>query len=161
MNGYVINWHGPYDDYNLYDNKVKNCLYLITGKRKYERNESILYCGITTRTVFDRVNDLNHKSWTVTRNIQYWIGIIEYSRKPSKHLLTKLEHIIINFWKPIGNTQNVNNLPKTKLVLINQWRKIDGKLRVKNVFEAQKLDDIIFFNGNQWIVSEKTKMKLL
>lgn len=157
MNGYVIKWFGPFDDRNLSHNSQRNCLYLITGKTRFQRTPSILYCGITTRTVSERVNDKNHKSWKVVRDLQYWVGIVEYSRKPSEYLLRKLEHILIFRLQTQENSQNKNSLPKRKLILVNQWFSIDGKPRRKQFHIAQELSDLIFFNETEWFICNTLK----
>jgi len=158
MNGYLVKWYGPYDDDTLVQNDTKNCLYLITGKKKHQRNQSILYCGITKRTVSDRVNDKNHKSWNVVREIQYWVGVVDYSRKPSEYLLRKLEHILIYFLKTEENSQNKDSLPKRRMILVNQWYRPDGIRRKNQIHEAQKLQDLIFFSENEWLICNTLKI---
>ena len=155
MRAYVINWYGPYSYENLRQNKHKNVLYLIAGRKKM--NGLIYsYCGITTTTVFRRINfDPNHKSWKLKSDKEFWIGVIDRSIKPSKSLLETLEHVIINFWKPELNKNKKIKLPKNRIVIINQWLNPKGDIRFNKKYFTQKLEDLIFFNGNEWIVSNK------
>lgn len=42
-----VNWRGPFSLEEVCETDLGGGLYLLTGKRPYERNEQIQYCGIT------------------------------------------------------------------------------------------------------------------
>ncbi|MFN4000473.1 hypothetical protein [Algoriphagus sp.] len=154
MRAYVINWQGPYNYDNLNQNKHKNVLYLITGKKKIN-GLIYYYCGITTSTVYKRINDPYHKNWGVKSGKEFWVGVIERKNKPSRSLLEALENVIINFWQPQLNKNKLNLKPKKRIVIINQWLNLDGEFRVNKKYFAQEINDFIFYNGDEWRVSNK------
>lgn len=165
MNAYVINWYGPYDDTTIKEVEFSRCLYMITGYsnkdlKKINKGETtdiqktILYSGITMRKVRKRMNDGKHKHWSLESEPDFWIGKVEIATT-SRYLLEKIEHIIINFWSPKLNSRKKLTQPKHKLVLVNQWRFPDKTTRVIKYHVAQKLPDLIFFNGEEWYCSEK------
>jgi hypothetical protein len=154
MRAYVINWHGPYSYDNLNQNKRKNVLYLITGKKK-SNGLIYTYCGITSSTVFKRINDPNHKNWGMKSNKEFWVGVIERKNKPSRSLLEMLENVIINFWQPEFNKNKLNLLPKNRIVIINQWLNLEGNFRANKKHSAQEIPDFIFYNGKEWRFSNK------
>lgn len=155
MRAYVINWHGPYSYDNLNQNKHKNVLYLITGKKKSD-GLIYTYCGITSSTVLKRINnDPYHKKWEMKSGVELWVGVIERKNKPSRSLLETLENVIINFWQPELNKNKLNLRPKSRIVLINQWLDLQGNYRANKKYSAQKINDFIFYNGEEWRVSNK------
>lgn len=156
MRAYVINWYGPYSYENLNQNKHKNVLYLIAGKLKRD-GLIYTYCGITNGTAFKRINNLSHKSWSLKSNVEYWVGVVERKNKPSRSLLETLENVIINFWKPELNERKVWLRPKNRIVIINQWLNTSGEIRINKNHIIQDLNDFIFYNGRDWIVSKKAR----
>ena len=56
MKTIILNWFGPKSfEEVLADRQSGNGLYLVTGKRPYERISKIQYCGITERGFAQRL----------------------------------------------------------------------------------------------------------
>jgi hypothetical protein len=149
MKTIILNWYGPYVGSSLGSEKdFGNGLYLITGKRPYERNQIIQYCGITKNSFYSRFLG-HHKKEEVTRNRFYWLAEIIYPKRTSRKLLEITETIIIYFWQPPLNERKKISLPEPTTV-INRWFTIKGKTRVNQMQIYKDLSDVISWDGENW-----------
>lgn len=154
MKTYVIQWNGPYDDSSIFNVDDGIGLYLITGYKKFERNNSIQYCGITEQNFKTRLTNGHHKSASITREREYWIGRIKSDRPISRFDLELTESLLIYFWQPALNEKKRKNPPEPT-VIINRWYSTSGLLRKRIIHEAQKLHDVIYWDLDYWHLSEK------
>ncbi len=157
MNSYVIEWSGPYDDDEISDVDESKGLYLITGFQKFKRTHAIQYCGITERNFKKRFNDVEHKKEFVTRERKYWLGKILSNTTVLRNDLELVEGLIIYFWQPELNVLK-KSTPPNPTVIINRWYDKDGNLRRRIMYEAQRLHDVIFWDGESWHLSDSLKV---
>lgn len=157
MNSFVIEWSGPYDDDEISDINESNGLYLITGFQKFKRNHVIQYCGITERNFRKRFNDLDHKKELVTRERKYWLGNIRSNTTIVRKDLELVESLIVFFWQPELNVHK-KRTPPSPTVIINRWYNKEKNLRRKIMYEAQRLHDVIFWDGESLHLSDSLKV---
>ena len=158
MNTYIIKWRGPFNDNELLNNDESHGLYLITGFQKYKRTENIQYCGITERKFFQRLNDVEHKKGLVPRERQFWLGKIISNSEVMRSDLEKVESLIIYFLQIELNVLKKVNAPKPTAI-INRWYDKEGNLRKNIRHEAQKLEDVIMWDGELWHFSNRLKIQ--
>ena len=156
-NIFVIEWKGPYIDIEqIKDEDFENSFYLITGRKSLREELSIQYCGISkSRSVFKRLMDRDHKHNIIKKDKQIWIG--QFSNK--KHNLYKWielsESLIIYYWGPRLNYNKKKRPPKQPIGIINRWQKINGDYRRNIAHSAQKLDDVIIYDGEFFWATNK------
>ncbi len=156
MKLYIVNWQGPYNDETLRDNPDSLGLYLITGFQKHERNKSIQYCGITKSLVRNRIINGHHKKDKITREREYWIGKVISTTKVNRRDLEIIESLIVYFWKPELNDRKKYRCPSPTVVL-SRWHNRKGELRLKVRYEGQRLQDVIYWDGEHWHLSNSLK----
>jgi hypothetical protein len=156
MKLYIVNWFGPYTDENIKSCDISLGLYLITGKQKHERSKSIQYCGIAKLAVHKRISNGHHKKELITRERQYWIGQVVSTNKLTRADLEIIEDLIIYFWQPKLNEKKKFKFPSPTVVL-NRWFNTDKVLRHKIKYEGQKLNDVIYWDGKHWHLSNSLK----
>jgi hypothetical protein len=149
MKTIILDWYGPYSDSSLKNEKeFGNGLYLITGKRPYERNQIIQYCGITESSFYSRFLK-HHKKEEVSRNRSYWLAEIFYPKRINRKALELAEKIVIYFWQPPLNERKRLYLPEPTTV-INRWFTIGGKPRINQIQIYKDLSDVISWDGENW-----------
>ncbi|GAB7215884.1 hypothetical protein OS42_24950 [Dickeya oryzae] len=145
----IIDWSGPYVYADIQENpEWGNGLYLVTGKRKYEREATIQYCGITEGSYVGRFKS-HHKAFEVTREQEFWLGSVVYPDDASRHFLEIAESIIIYFWQPELNEKK-RAYPPRPITLVNKWFKQDGSPRVRQHTLCKDLSDVISWDGELW-----------
>ncbi|MDK9716247.1 MAG: hypothetical protein OEL86_19400 [Sulfuritalea sp.] len=150
MKTVILNWYGPYNDSSLSNEKEFGYgLYLITGKKKSQRESVIQYCGITERSFRSRFLDANHKKNEVTREREYWLAEVDYPKRISRSTLEITEKLIIYFWQPTLNERKVLSIPDPTTV-INRWYKPDGEPRIRQKSIYKDLSDVISWDGAHW-----------
>jgi len=157
MKTYIINWQGPYEDEDLNTIDDNSGLYLITGYQKHKKTELIQYCGITEQNFATRLNNNHHKKELITRDRKFWIGKIKSDKKITRDDLEIVEKLIIYFWQPILNEKKKYSLP-SPTVVINRWYYTNGVIRKRIKHEAQKLHDVIFWDGTDWHLSDRLRL---
>lgn len=149
MKTYVVNWHGPFTDEEVENFNDAFGLYLITGKLKSQKIGDIQYCGITERNLCDRLKR-HHKKSLVSRDRQYWLGQIESSsRRLQRKDLELVESLVIYFWQVELNERKRKRAPE-RVVIVNRWFNKDGILRMRKTHIGQHLNDVIFWDGEEW-----------
>jgi len=145
----MLNWYGPYTDDDLPGlGNWGMGLYLITGKRKYQRKAAIQYCGYTTQPFAARLTN-HHKAPLVTRERRYWLSEIAFPRKITDGILRRAESIIIYFWEPPLNEMGIFTAPEPTTI-ISRWFKPDGSPRLRQMNTYKDLDDVISWDGSYW-----------
>lgn len=144
-----IHWHGPYTIDNVKDSKPYSGIYLFAGKRKYQREAEIQYCGITENAFYRRFAD-HHKINLVTRECEIWLGEAVYPEQLSREHLEAAEALIIYFWQPELNDKKRANPPTNAITVISHWLKRDGKPRMKQKAIYKNLDDVLCWDGKYW-----------
>lgn len=148
MKTYIVKWYGPFADEEVEQINFSNGLYLITGFQKGKRIKDIQYCGITEVVLAKRLAR-HHKKELVTREREYWLGQVVTDMLPMRQDLELIESLIIYFWQPQLNEQKRKNAP-AQTVVINRWYDKAGNLRRRSQHQAQQLDDVIFWDGEDW-----------
>jgi hypothetical protein len=143
-----VHWHGPYSLDEAGESERGNGLYLFTGKRSYERNEQIQYCGITEGLYKNRFKQ-HHKLFEITRELGIWLGEIVYPQDPTRTHLEIAESIIVYFWQPNLNERKKVYPPKPT-ALISHWFKPDGAPRFNQLSIYADLHDVLCWDGELW-----------
>lgn len=144
-----INWHGPYDIHNVKDSKPYSGIYLLAGKRKYQRESEIQYCGITENAFYRRFAN-HHTINEITREREIWLGELVYPEQWSREHLEAAEALIIYFWQPELNDKKKVNAPQKAITVISHWLKRDGRPRMKQRAIYKDLDDVLSWDGRYW-----------
>jgi hypothetical protein len=145
-----INWYGPFEDVSDIDVDKGGGLYMITGKRKYQRSDpEIQYIGITTTTYKTRFAN-HHKFNLVNRECCIWLGKIDYPKEYSTEHLKMAESIMVYFWQPELNEKLKANPPSQPTNVISHWFRKNGKVRRKKKSIYKKLPDVICWDGSHW-----------
>lgn len=148
MKTYIVKWYGPFTDEEVEQHSFANGLYLITGLQKGKRIKDIQYCGITEGVLAKRLTR-HHKKDLITREREYWLGKVETDMLLLRQDLELIESLIIYFWQPQLNEQKRKNAP-AQTVVINRWYDKVGNLRRRSQHQAQQLNDVIFWDGEDW-----------
>jgi len=149
MRTFIINWYGAYSFEEIEQDKdFGNGIYLITGKRKHQRNSEIQYCGITEDSFYNRIKT-HHKKDFVFREQKFWLGEFLYPKKINRSVLETAEKIIIYFWLPKLNQQKTVSPPEPTTVL-NFWFKKDRTLRRNQLSIYRDLYDVLSWDGDFW-----------
>ena len=143
----VINWHGPVapeevDDYH------EGGLYVITGYKRYERNDQIQYIGITERNFSSRL-DRHHKINKVTRDRRIWVGQIVYPTEPSRTKLERAEGMLIYALQPDLNERKKVTLPRPAVV-VSHWFNAKGVPRLNRQGIFSDFPDVISWDSEHW-----------
>ncbi len=144
----LIQWRGPFTIDEVINQDSGNGIYLLVGKQKYERETSIQYCGITEGNFGVRLAK-HHKLPEINRDLEIWLGNIEY---PSAHTRTHLEtaeSIIVYFWQPSLNERKKFNPPRPTTV-ISHWFKKNGDIRFNQMNIYKGLHDVLCWDGYYW-----------
>jgi len=145
-----INWYGPYMQEQVDAIEDGNGLYLLTGKRKYQRDDpKIQYFGITERPFRERLNNYHHKLSEITKELEIWLGYIEYPTEYSRAHLEMAETILVYFWQPELNERKKINIP-SPITIVSHWFKPDGNARINQRSIYRDLPDVISWDGYHW-----------
>ncbi|NIC06554.1 hypothetical protein [Billgrantia bachuensis] len=142
-----LHWRGPYLLEEVCRSDIGNGLYLLTGKRKYERNEQIQYCGITESLYKNRFKQ-HHKIFEITRDLGVWLGEVVYPQEHS-YSLEIAESIIVYFWQPNLNERK-RIYPPRPTALLSHWFKNDGAPRYNQLSIYADLHDVLCWDGELW-----------
>ena len=144
-----IHWRGPYSYQEVEMLNDGNGLYLFAGKKKYQREESFIqYCGITEGLYRNRFKN-HHKLFEINRELEIWLGDINYPTEHSRMHLETAESIIVYFWQPTLNDRKRFN-PPYPTTIISHWFKKDGQPRFNQKRIYKYLSDVICWDGQYW-----------
>lgn len=143
-----ISWKGPFTLDEIECSDFNNGLYLLAGKRLYEREKTIQYCGITEGFYKNRFKK-HHKLIEITRELEIWIGSISFPTNSTRTHLEIAEKIIIYFWQPELNERKRFSLPRPTTVISNWYKKNgDPRFNQKNIYS--NLSDVLSWDGDYW-----------
>lgn len=143
-----LHWRGPFTLDEVQDMEDGNGLYLFTGKRPYEREASIQYCGITEGQYRRRF--ANHQALEeINRDLQIWLGEVAYPVEHTRTHLEIAEATIVYFWQPELNTQ-LKYRPPRPTTVISHWFKRDGTPRYNQQSIYSELYDVLCWDGDLW-----------
>ncbi|MFV0398219.1 MAG: hypothetical protein ACK5JU_09445 [Bacteroidales bacterium] len=169
-NTFIIEWIGPFyspDELKRWE-KINNQnydfnFYIITGKLKGKRSIT-KYCGITESKrgyIHSRFYDKSHKIHSVIRNRNIWIGRIDDENLRVRNNFELCEHMIISYWQPEQNTKKKAYYPQSPILLINRWFDTKKSLRIKEIYPAQELSDVIIYDESRKGIYGTKRLKKL
>lgn len=145
----VIRWEGPHTRESVQSSGLRNGLYFLSGRRKYERKDQIQYFGITTQPYYKRFKNKYHAVNYVTKNLQIWLGQIEYPQSFETHHLELAEACLIYFWQPsINNRGKIR--PSKPVCIVSRWTKLDGSVRQNRLNIYKDLPDVLWWDEEYW-----------
>lgn len=149
MKAIILNWFGPWSfEEVLSDKKSGNGLYLVTGKRPYERNSTIQYCGITERGFAERLKT-HHKINQITKDREFWIASVEYPQNFDREVLEIAEKIIVWTWQlPLNKQKKISKSNPT--TILHFWFKRNGTPRKNQLKIYRDFSDVVSWDGNYW-----------
>ncbi len=145
-----INWYGPYteDDVEYLDGG--NGLYMFTGKRKHQREDSeIQYFGITKNSYKGRFKR-HHKLQEINRDLKIWLGEISYPTEHIREHLETAESIMVYFWQPKLNEKKKLMPPPVSTTVISHWFNANRNIRLNQKSIYKYLPDVICWDGKYW-----------
>lgn len=143
----VINWHGPVAPEEI-DSYHEGGLYVVTGYKRYQRNDQIQYVGITERNFSARLSR-HHKIEEVTRDRRIWVGQIVYPNEASRTKLERAEGMLIYALKPALNERKKFTLPRPALV-VSHWFNAKDAPRFNRQGIFSNFPDVISWDGKHW-----------
>jgi hypothetical protein len=143
----IIKWAGPVSVGDL-ANGSGGGLYLFTGRRAYERNDAIQYCGITVRDFCDRFVE-HEKIPKITKNLRCWTGTLVVPKTYSRETLEAVEKLLIYMAQPHLNVRKKDGLPKS-MTVISHWFKASGAPRYNRKGIFKDFPDVISWDGKHW-----------
>jgi hypothetical protein len=116
----IVRWTGPHAFGQLVDADACNGLYLLAGRRKYQRTTQIQYCGITERRFCERLTSRHHRLSEIRRDtLAIWIGTPVYPAQFTRDHLEIAEHCFVYFWQPDLNERKSAYHPKRPICFIS------------------------------------------
>ena len=145
-----IHWYGPFTEEDIPQLDEGNGLYMLTGKRRYQRSDSeIQYFGITETSYRTRFR--NHKALKeINRELNIWLGQVAYPADHVREHLATAEGILIYFWKPELNTQMKFTCPTSPTTVVSHWYTADRRPRLRQQSIYKHLPDVICWDGAYW-----------
>ena len=148
----IVRWTGPHDLGDLAGSDACNGLYLLTGRRKYQRSDQIQYCGITEGRFCDRLTARHHTLTQIRPNtLSIWLGVPVYPSRFTRDHLEIAEHCFVYFWRPDLNDRKSVYHPKRPICFISQWYTRDGAPRFNRPPIVRSLPDVLWWDQErQW-----------
>ncbi|HEX8195021.1 MAG TPA: hypothetical protein VF571_02305 [Pyrinomonadaceae bacterium] len=151
----IIRWIGGFSYEQICNSDKGNGIYLLTGKRKYEGQNQIQYCGITEDYFCNRINDKHHKlSQIRDETLSIWLGEIIYPNKFERNLLELAEHCFVSFWQPPLNEQKVIYYPRNSICFISQWCNSKAESLMRRPSIVRDLPDVLWWDLERWRTSK-------
>ncbi|WP_029147844.1 hypothetical protein [Methylophilus sp. 5] len=146
----IIRWKDPFTHKEVLKSEDGNGLYLLAGIQKHKQLNEIQYCGITEGKFRTRLNEnTHHKLPKIWRELNIWLGEIQYPLEHTRTHLEVAETVIVYFWQPDLNNRKKFRLPRPT-TLISQWYKKDGSPRVRQHSLSKDLPDVLSWDGHHW-----------
>lgn len=153
---FTINWVGPFQNIDelkeweqINNEDCEYNFYIITGKEKGKRTFS-KYCGITDTQrgkLYCRFYDKSHKVYSLERDRNIWIGSLVDGDMRNRSNLELCETLIISYWQPEVNIKKKNYYPAEDVILINRWFNTNRNVRIRSIYPAQELSDVIIYDA--------------
>lgn len=132
QNVFLVKWFGPFSKEEIYKwgKKYGNCqLYLFGGMKKYAKTKLTYYCGVTRRSVSERLGDSNHHIKEIEDRISsIYIGRISNLKCPTDEQNKLVEKTLTAYLdSSIGRDVMLNktnfSFPESNTYVINEWWK--------------------------------------
>lgn len=151
---FTIAWSGPWDLSDPIIRTQASGLYLLYGKRRYERRARVQYCGITEQYYIDRFRNQYYLD-EITRDLAIWLGQITGVHTPERAQLLRAEHLIIHALQLPLNIQGTALLPPPTTVL-SLWYDQIGRPRAAPYPDmpcVMSWDGAVWRNGHlaEWV----------
>ena len=147
----IIRWTGPMSLDDIWESEERNGLYLLAGKKKYERREEIQYCGITEGFFCDRINSKHHKLGLIRpETLSVWLGKVIYPRRFQKKHLEIAEHCVVSWWQPELNESKTAYYPGRPICFISQWYSREGRPRMNRPPVLRGFPDVLWWDQERW-----------
>lgn len=145
-----IHWYGPFSKEDIPRLDEGNGLYMLTGKRRYQKSDSeIQYFGITETSY--RARFRNHPALEkINRDLNIWLGEIAYPADHGRDHLETAESILIYFWQPELNIRKKFRCPTLPTTLVSHWYAADRRPRLRQQRIYKQLPDVICWDGAYW-----------
>ena len=145
-----IHWYGPFTEEDIPRLEEGNGLYMLTGKRRYQKSDSqIQYFGITETSYRTRFR--NHQALEkINRDLNIWLGQVAYPAHHVRDHLETAESIMVYFWKPELNTLKKSVRPALPTTVISHWYTADKRPRLRQQSIYKELPDVICWDGAYW-----------
>ncbi|MGI8555762.1 MAG: hypothetical protein ACR2LT_05350 [Pyrinomonadaceae bacterium] len=151
MKTVIVQWSGAFSYEQVCDSDKGNGIYLLTGKKKHERNYQIQYCGITEDYFCNRINRNHHKLTKIKNDtLSIWLGEIIYPDRFNRNLLELAEHCFVSFWLPELNDRKTVYYPKYSICFISQWFNAQEQPRLIRPSIVKGLPDILWWDEERW-----------
>ena len=135
---FLVKWYGPFESKEEIKKWEKQqdflcSLYLLHGMRKYAKSKECYYCGMTTRSVFERFNDKGHHIEEIEDRINsIYVGCLSNIDKSSRKQILLVEKIITAYLAEKIDEKNMLNstnfrYPSRNVYVINEWWKKKDK----------------------------------
>lgn len=147
----IIKWTGAFSYEQVCSSSKQNGIYLLAGKRKYERTSQIQYCGITEDYFCNRINSKHHKlSQIKVDTLSIWLGEVVYPVSYNRSFLELAEHCFVSFWQPSLNDRKTIYYPHKSICFISQWFKQKGQSYLRRPSILTGLPDILWWDEKRW-----------
>ncbi len=151
MRTVIVRWTGAYSYEQVINSNKSKGFYLLIGKRKYEREEGILYCGITEGKFCNRISHRHHKLSYIRRNtLSIWIGEVFYPTTFDRYLLELGEHCFVSFWQPPLNDRKTIYYPQDSICFISHWYRKNGQPFLRRPSIVKNLPDTLWWDKRLW-----------
>lgn len=138
MRIFLVNWYGPFTDAEIATRSLRkvlnwpalaeNGLYMLVGKRKYQKKLRIQYIGISQTTFAQRF--ANHeKKDLITRDAQVWLGKIGTYDDALRSELELVEHALLAFSDETPlNERKKRSYPAHSCAVISRFFSTEGRI---------------------------------
>lgn len=158
---FLVKWYGPFTREQIKEWQSEqnfNCsLYLLHGMRKYAKLKESYYCGMTTRSVFERLCDKGHHLEEIENRLNsIYVGCIANIEEPTRPQIMLVEKIITAYLATFLGKDNMLNstnfyYPNKNVYVINEWCKSDGNnvwLRQPRNAPSNIIPDVLVYHYN-------------
>lgn len=155
----VVDWYGPYSleaartaAFHHYDDGI----YCAIGKRKYERESHMQYCGLASN-LRARLSGAHHRLPLITRDIEVWLGDVVSPRTPGRkikitdRMLDLAEWAHAYFLQLPLNDRKKTAPPDRPITVYNRWWHTDFETPYRRR-PHNEWPDVIDFLGEEYQV---------
>lgn len=144
-----VQWYGPHTFEQACQEK-KFGLYMVHGRMSTGTNpkqKKLLYCGISENQngVGQRISQHECEIFNHRSNL-WWVGRLSFPQRHSRNYLEAAEWMIIHFCGTECNIKKAMNPPQSETVLINEWFKLNGDRRRRNIDVLKKIQDVLIWS---------------
>ena len=136
-NVFLVKWYGPFtsvDEEKAWEEKQKfNCsLYLLHGMLKYAKSKETYYCGMSTRSVYERFRDKGHHIEEIKDRLNsIYVGCISNYKNVDRSQILLVEKLITaTLADELGEKSLLNatnfRFPDENVYVISEWYKPYG-----------------------------------